>query len=123
MEIEEIVKLVDETVTPQIRAGEHHAFNEIWLIVVDDRIFCRQYSFSERSWYTAFLKDPTGAIKCGDAVITVEGRIPQDLDAINPKINAAYIEKYDQRLNHYPDIAHKMTGQRYMEKTMELIPR
>jgi len=123
MTSQEIAKLVDDTVTPQIRAGKHHAFNDIWMVVVNDRIFCRQYSFSEKSWYTAFLDDPNGAIKCDDTIIPIEGRIPSDLDALQSQINAAYVEKYDKRFNHYPDIAHKMTGKLYMDRTMELIPQ
>jgi len=122
MNNEEILDLVNLTTTPQIRAGETHRFNNIWLVVAEGRIFCRQYSFSERSWYSAFLEDPKGAIKCGEQIIPIEGVIPNDLDEINQKVNEAYIEKYDKRLNHYPDIAHKMTGERFMAKTMELIP-
>ncbi|PWJ44372.1 DUF2255 family protein [Sediminitomix flava] len=119
---DEILKLVDETKTPQIRAGETHSFNDIWMVVVDGRIFCRQYSFSERSWYSSFLSDSKGAIKCDDKIIEVNGIIPKDLDEINEEVNKAYIEKYDNRLNHYPQIAHQMTGEKYMAKTMELIP-
>ncbi|NLS11537.1 DUF2255 family protein [Vibrio sp. SM6] len=122
MQKDEVLNLVNETKTPQIRAGETHHFNDIWMVVVDGRIFCRQYSFGKRSWYSAFLEDPKGAIKCDDTVIDIQAQIPADLDDINSKINAAYIEKYDTRLHHYPEIAHKMTGEKYMAKTMELIP-
>ncbi|WP_010518581.1 DUF2255 family protein [Croceivirga radicis] len=118
----EIIKLVNNTQTPQIKAGEMHRFNDIWMVIVDNRIFCRQYAFGERSWYTTFLEDSKGYIKCGDQIIKVKGIVPEDLDAINAQVNEAYIEKYETRLNHYPQIAHKMTGERFMERTMELIP-
>ncbi|PWJ44440.1 DUF2255 family protein [Sediminitomix flava] len=118
----EILNLVHETKTPQIKAGEIHRFNDIWLVVAYNRIFCRQYAFAERSWYTSFQNDPKGHIKCGQIEIRVKGIIPDDLEALGEEINRAYIEKYDTRLNHYPEIAHKMTGKRFMERTMELVP-
>lgn len=117
----EILELINQTATPQIKAGEVHRFNDIWLVVADNRIFCRQYSFGTKSWYSAFLEDPDGYIRCGDTVVKVKGMIPKDLPELGVKINEAYIEKYANRLKHYPDIAHKMTGRKYMDKTMELI--
>lgn len=122
MNKQQIIELVNSTTTPQIKAGETHRFNNIWLVVTDGRIFCRQYSFSKKSWYTAFLEDANGYIKCGDIEIQIKGIIPSDIIEMGQKINEAYIEKYDKRLNHYPDIAHKMTGDKFMEKTMELVP-
>ena len=118
----EILKLADNTETPQIRAGETHRFNDIWIVVTDGRLFCRQYSHGKKSWYHAFLSNPKGAIKCGNTVVEIKGVVPDDLDSINSSVNAAYIEKYEKRLNHYPDIAHLMTGERFMKTTMELIP-
>lgn len=117
---EEILKLVHEIETPEIRAGETHRFKNIWIVVTERRMFCRQYYFSENSWYTTFLKDPGGYIKCDDTIIKVKGVIPKDLDEINPKVNDAYIEKYTK--SPFPGIARKITGPNYMERTMELIP-
>lgn len=116
-----ILELINQTTTPQIKAGEVHRFNDIWLVVADNRVFCRQYSFGTNSWYTAFLEDENGYVKCGETIIKVKGIIPGDLNKIGEKINEAYIEKYAIRLKHYPDIAYKMTGKRYMDSTMELI--
>ena len=120
MKKEEVLWLANETEMPQIRAGETHRFNDIWIVVAEGRLFCRQYAFGERSWYHAFQENPDGTIKCGDAVIEVKGVIPDDLDEINPKVNEAYLEKYTK--SRYPEIARQMTGPRYMERTMELIP-
>lgn len=119
---EELLSLVNETEMPQIRVGETHRFNDIWVVVADGRLFCRQYSFSERSWYHAFHENPSGAIKCGDTVVKVKGVIPDDLDEINPKINEAYLEKHANKFTRYSDIARQMTEARYMERTMELSP-
>lgn len=122
MTLNDILALVNNTATPQIRVGETHRFNNIWLVVAENRIFCRQYSFGRKSWYTAFQEDPKGAIKCGDIIIPIEARIPEDLHQVNEKVNQAYVEKYDRRLNHYPEVAHEMTGKKFMERTMELTP-
>lgn len=115
MNKEQVLKLVKETEYQKIRAGETHRFIDTSIVVAEDRLFVRQYSFRKRSWYTAFLDDPNGAIKCGDTVIKVQGVVPTDLDEINPKINEAYLEKYGHA-------AQMMTGARHMASTMELIP-
>lgn len=118
---EEIIQQIHETKTCQIKAGETHRFNDIWLVVAEGRIFCRQYSFSERSWRTEFLKNPDGYIKCGELICKVKAIIPEDLETINPKVNEAYIEKYVERLNYYPQIAREATGEKFQKSTMELI--
>ena len=115
MNKEELLKLVDEREYHQLRAGETHRFIDISIVVAEGRMFCRQYSFSKRSWYHAFQKDSNGAIKCGDVVIKTKGVIPADLEAINPKVNEAYLKKYG-------DLASMMLGPQYMASTMELIP-
>jgi len=117
----DVLRLAQATDLPQIRAGNEHAFNDIWIVVAEKRLFCRQYDFSERSWYTAFLEDPVGAVKFGETVVEVRGVVPDDLDAINPAVNQAYIDKYDGHAD-YPTIAREMTGARFMARTMELVP-
>lgn len=114
----EKIDLVHKTNLPKIRVGDHRFIN-IWIVVVENRMFCRQYEFSSESWYHAFLKNETGAIKCGSLEFEVRGQIPEDLDEINIKINRAYIEKYGE--GEYPDTAIEMTEPPYMKKTMELI--
>jgi hypothetical protein len=119
--LRDVLRLAQATELPQIRAGNTHAFNDIWIVVAQGRLFCRQYDFSERSWYTAFLNDPAGAVKFGERVVEVRGVVPADLDAINPDVNQAYIDKYDGNAD-YPTIAREMTGARFMARTMELVP-
>jgi len=113
-----ILDLLKETDLPMIRVGDHRFIN-IWIVVVDDRMFCRQYDFSPNSWYHAFQKNEKGVIKCGDTEFDVVGKIPEDLDKINLRINHAYINKYGD--GEYPDTAVQMTEKQHMEKTMELI--
>jgi hypothetical protein len=119
--LSDVLRLAQATELPQIRAGNTHAFNDIWIVVAQRRLFCRQYDFLERSWYTAFLNDPAGAVKFGERVVEVRGVVPADLDAINPDVNQAYIDKYDGNAD-YPTIAREMTGARFMARTMELVP-
>lgn len=117
----DVLRLAQATDLPQIRAGKSHAFNDIWIVVAQGRLFCRQYDFSERSWYTAFLDQPAGAVKFGETVVEVRGVVPDDLDEVNPAVNQAYIDKYDANAD-YPTIAREMTGERFMARTMELVP-
>ena len=110
-----VLQLVNSHQYHGLRAGDKHRFIDISIVESEGRLFVRQYSFSKRSWYHAFQEDPNGAIKCGDTVIKVKGVIPHDLDAINPKVNQAYLDKYGSA-------ASMMLGPRYMASTLELIP-
>ena len=119
---DEIIKLVDATENPLIKAGEKHRFNYIWIVVVENRMFCSQYDFSKNSWYSTFLKEPKGYIKCNDTIIKVNGINPKDLDDINDRINDAYIEKHAKRFTKMSHYAYQMVETPRMKRTMELIP-
>jgi len=118
---DDVLQLAHDTELPQIRAGHSHAFNDIWIVVADGRLFCRQYDLSEHSWYTSFLDDPAGAVQFGETIVEVRGVVPADLNEINAAVNQAYLDKYDGNTD-YPTIAREMTGQRFMARTMELVP-
>jgi hypothetical protein len=90
---QEISKLVNSKYVHQIRAGEKHGFIDITIIEAQGRFFVRQYKFGAKSWRDAYLKDSQGEMKIGDTVIKIDGVVPNDLDAINPKINWAYHKK------------------------------
>lgn len=122
MDKEKLIDIINNTATSQIKAGETHRFNDIWLVVAENRIFCRQYSFKEKSWRTEFLKNPNGYFKCGETIVKIKANIPEDLQEINEKVNRAYIEKYVERLNYYPKIAQEVTEEKYQKSTIELIP-
>lgn len=91
--LEEISKLINAHNVLQIRSGEKHRFIDITIVEADGRFFVRQYKFGKQSWYHAFLENPKGAIKHGDTIIPVEGKVPKDLDQINPLITKAYLKK------------------------------
>lgn len=118
MNKEQIIQLVRETEMPKIRSGETHRFIDIWIVTVEGRIFCRG-TRSAKGWYYAFQEEPNGAIKFGDTIIKVKGVAPDDLEAINPKVNEAYLEKYGTK---YHSIALQATEPSFMASTMEFIP-
>jgi hypothetical protein len=54
-----------------LRAGSApHRIIGIWVVVVEDRVFVRSWSLTERGWYRTLLEEPTG-------VITAPGRKSQ----------------------------------------------
>ncbi|MCG8697901.1 MAG: DUF2255 family protein [Bacteroidales bacterium] len=89
MTIQELETKVKAKKVHQIRCGGHR-FIDITIVSTDGRFFVRQYKFGKRSWYHAFLENPEGQIKIGDSIIDIEGVVPNDLEAINPRVNKAY---------------------------------
>ena len=103
-----------------IKAGaERPSFLEIWMVVVDGRIFARSWGFAEKSWYNTFLKASKGEIKCGEVVLDITAKIPQDLEVLNAKINQAYLDKYNSGDNAKYAIG--ITQQEHIDKTMEFV--
>lgn len=101
-----------------IKAGaDRKDFLDIWMVVVDDRIFARSWGFAERSWYNTFLQNPKGAIKCDDMIFSIEAFIPKDNKVITEKINNAYLAKYNSP--HNIEYAKGIIEKKHVEKTME----
>lgn len=89
------LKCISETQITSVRAGkDREKFTGIWMVEVAGRVFGRSYYGAERSWYTAFLKDGNGDIKCGKEIVPVKGLKPSDINTINKPINKAYEKKY-----------------------------
>jgi hypothetical protein len=104
-----------------IRAGQNRsAFLDIWMVIVDDRIFARSWGLAERSWFNAFTADPLGAIRCGDQVVPVRALIPADLPQLNARISQAYLDKYDSGANS--PYAQGIVRPEHVARTMELVP-
>lgn len=79
-----------------IKAGlDRFHFLEIWMVVVQDRIFARSWGLAESSWYNTFLKDSTGQIQCGETIYGIKAIIPDDIRQFTDGINQAYLEKYN----------------------------
>ncbi len=103
-----------------IKAGHSRPdFLNIWMVVVEDRIFARSWGFAEKSWYNTFSKDPQGQIKCGDDIFPVTATIPDDIESITEKINLAYLSKYNK--GHNIKYARGIIKEEHVQKTMEFI--
>jgi len=104
-----------------IKAGtERDSFLEIWMVIVEDRIFARSWGFAERSWFNTFLKNPFGEIKCGDEIFKIKAEIPEQGEGLMEKINDAYLEKYTST-EHNKKYAEGIIKDAHIEKTMEFI--
>lgn len=111
------VEYVIENEIIGIKAGlQRETFLDIWMVVVNNRIFARSWGFAEKSWYNSFLQDSLGQIQCGDTIFTINAVIPVDIDDLTPHINNAYLTKYSSK-----QYAKPITGQKHIEKTMEFI--
>lgn len=95
---------------------ERPDFLDIWMVIVDDRIFARSWGFAERSWYNTFLKVPIGEIKCGKSIFSIKASIPIDNGEMTEKINTAYLTKYSN-FKYSKGIIKK----NHIEKTMEFL--
>lgn len=120
MTLEQLSKLVASLRVHQIRAGHTHRFIDISIVEVDGRFFVRQYQFGSRSWRDAFLADPSGDMKCGETVVQVLGVVPDDLDAINPRVTKAFHRKYPVI---YPAMRLGFSTKQHEASTIELIPQ
>ena len=120
MEKSEALAYIENHSLIGIKAGkERDRFLEIWMVVVENRIFARSWGFAEKSWYNTFLKDHFGQIKCGERIFDITGKIPEDIEDLTEKINDAYLRKYDSGQNSF--YAKGITEQNHVEKTMEFI--
>lgn len=103
-----------------IKAGtERPDFLDVWMVVVEGRIFARSWGFAERSWFNQFLQNPGGQIKCGEQVFAIKAFIPEDLEELTEKINLAYLTKYNQGQNI--KYAQGIVEKEHAEKTMEFV--
>lgn len=79
----------------EIKAGRNRkSFLPIWMVEVEGRVFARSWNKSRTSWFTEFLNSGVGQIRYGDKVVNIEGHKLDPADAVQKKINEAYLEKY-----------------------------
>jgi hypothetical protein len=95
-------------------------FLKIWIVEVEGRLFARSWDLSERSWFTAFLEEGVGVIKCGDEEIEVSGRKVENAPLLQEKISAAYLAKYTTEENKPYAIG--ISRPQHLEATMEFLP-
>lgn len=117
---EQAIEFIQKNSLTGIRAGfKRPTFLDIWMVVVDDRIFARSWGFAEKSWYHTFLQHPEGEIRCGEQVFRIKAHVPADLDLLTGRINAAYLEKY--REPHNIPYAQGIVEEKHAAKTMEFV--
>ena len=104
-----------------IKGGINHTtFLPIWMVVVNGRVFARSWNKSERSWFTAFQSDGTGAIQYGDKTLQVKGKKLNVDDPIHSSISKAYIKKYNQPENL--KYSEGISRPDYFDHTIEFFP-
>ncbi|WP_312557958.1 DUF2255 family protein [Empedobacter brevis] len=103
-----------------LKAGlSRENFLDIWMVIVENRIFARSWGFAEKSWYNTFLVENEGELRCGDLIVKIKAQIPNDLNQISAEINKAYLDKYNYGDNSV--YAKGIIGQEHVDKTMEFI--
>lgn len=123
-QLNQLIEAVDGQKVHQIRCGDHR-FIDITIVQTEGRFFIRQYKFGKRSWYDAFISNPTtneqpnGAMKIGDLEVPVQGKVPDDLQFVNPKVNQAYRKLLGLI---YPMMRLTFDRQKHEATTLELIP-
>jgi len=101
-----------------IKAGkERETFLEIWMVVVNERIFARSWGLAEKSWYNTFLKEPEGQIRCGDEIFNIKAAVPDDITDLTSKINEAYLTKYNTDSNI--EYSRGIIREQHISRTME----
>jgi hypothetical protein len=104
-----------------IKAGnQRETFLNIWMVVVNNRVFARSWAFSERSWYNTFMSSPGGQIQYGSSVVDIKAGIPEWNEELNNQINQAYLDKYDNGGNSF--YARGIIKPEHILKTMEFMP-
>ncbi|WCE28473.1 hypothetical protein [Vibrio sp. SCSIO 43137] len=122
--LNQLIQAVDASKVHQIRCGDHR-FIDITIVQTEGRFFVRQYKFGKRSWYDAFINNPSGneqpngAIRVGDLEVLVNGKVPDDLQAVIPKVNQAYRKLLGLI---YPLMRLTFDRQKHEATTLELIP-
>lgn len=87
-----LARLVNKTFHHEIRAGYDHRFIRLMFVTVGDRVFCRQYQFSQRSWRDVFLMNPAGQLRLDNTVANINAQTPADRDQIMPAVDRAYAD-------------------------------
>lgn len=123
-----LITAVNSKKVHQIRCGDHR-FIDITIVQTEGRFFVRQYKFGQRSWYDAFLDNPSkhgepnGAMrlktKSGELDVDIIGKVPDDLDAINPKVNKSYFKLL---WIFYPLMRLTYDRKKHEASTLELVP-
>ncbi|AYV22748.1 MULTISPECIES: hypothetical protein [Vibrio] len=123
-QLSQLIQAVDRKKVHQIRCGDHR-FIDITIVQTEGRFFVRQYKFNERSWYDAFINNPSldgepnGAMRVGDLEVLVNGKVPNDLSMVTSRVNSAYRKLLGLL---YPIMRLTFDTKKHEAATLELIP-
>lgn len=106
---------------PKIKVGVYPRYANIWVVVVNDRVFCRQFSTSKKGWYTAVLENSKASIKFKDSEFNILGEVPADNLSLTTAINKAYLKKYGGNFHPLSIVAWLMTTRKRSNRTLELV--
>ena len=104
---------------PKIKVGDYPRFADLWVVTVNGRVFCRQFSNNKKGWYSALLQNPGATIKFDNLEFKIIGKIPDDIETLTKEINKSYIKKYGRSFS-WLAIARLMTTKTHSNKTIEL---
>lgn len=117
----EFVMAAEKTAMPKIKIGNHPNYADIWVVNVNGRVFCRQFSKNEKGWYAAILKSPKAHIKMNGSGFNVIGKVPEFSEALSKEIGQAYLKKYGRRFHWFAVVAWLMSRRKRWSKTVELV--
>lgn len=106
---------------PKIKVGDYYKYADIWVVTVNERVFCRQASKNNKGWYSAIIDNPQATVKFNDLEFIVAGKPPSDHKVLAEEINKAYINKYGRSFSWLSIVARLMTRKKHVNKTIELI--
>lgn len=116
----ETIAAVEHDLVIGVRAGSgEHRFTPVWSVVVDGRVFIRSWAVSNRSWFTAFRDEPSGAVEIAGVEHPVRAVLITDAATLDA-IDEAYGGKY-----HTPSSARyvaDLNSERSRATTTELVP-
>jgi hypothetical protein len=116
----EVVEALRKAKIVGLRAGRgEHRFIGLWVVVVEGRVFVRSWGLAERSWYTAFVREPVGVLQVGERQLPVRA-VRTRSERLKRAVSRAYLEKY-----HTPgsvQFARDMGRKGSRERTVELAP-
>ena len=90
----ETIKRIEELDVVGIRTEDFQSYLNMWVVVVDGRLFARSWSKSESSWFWAFKSAGRGLMLVDQSEYKVEALEPEANDTLHLAINSAYQTRY-----------------------------
>jgi len=105
---------------PKINIGDYKHDADIWLVNVEGRVFCRQFSSNKQGWYAAFQSNSDAILKFPSRQYHVTGTPLVFSAELSKAINHEYRRKYGFKLSPLAIVGWLMTRKKHVSKTIEL---